>query len=99
MVLGRGVWRQPRRSVIVRRLVAARLDSEMTQISAGPISMIRAAYLSVRERSWNRDRSRRIDAMLKRERAGAAATAEWLEAMAMQLLEIRALPQTMDPSR
>jgi hypothetical protein len=71
----------------------------MTQNSAGPISMIRSVYSSVRERSWNRDRSRRIDAMLKRERAGVAATAEWLEAMAMQLLEIRALPETMDRSR
>ena len=71
----------------------------MTQISAGPISMIRSAYSAVRERSWNRDRSRRIDAMLKRERAGVAATGEWLEAMAMQLLEIRALPEPMDRSR
>ena len=61
--------------------------------------MIRSVYSSVRERSWNRDRSRRIDAMLKLERVGVAATAEWLEAMAMQLLEIRALPETMDPSR
>jgi hypothetical protein len=71
----------------------------MTQISAGPISKIRSVYSSVRERGWNRDRSRRIDAMLKRERAGVAATAEWLEAMALQLLEIRALPETTDPSR
>jgi hypothetical protein len=61
--------------------------------------MIRSVYSAVRERSWNRDRSRRIDAMLKRERVGVAATAEWLEAMAMQLLEIRALPETTDPSR
>jgi hypothetical protein len=61
--------------------------------------MIRSVYSSVRERSWNRDRSRRIDAMLKRERAGVAATAEWLEAMATQLLEIRALPETTDLSR
>src|ERR1700760_4831829 len=66
---GKGVWRQPRTGVIVRQLVAAQLDSEMTHLSAGPISMIRSAYASVRERSWNRDRSRRIDAMLRRERA------------------------------
>jgi hypothetical protein len=71
----------------------------MTQISAGPISMIRSVYCSVRERSWNRDRSRRIDLMLMRERAGVAATADWLEAMVTQLLEIRALPETKDPSR
>jgi hypothetical protein len=56
-------------------------------------------YAAARERRWNRDRSRRIAKMLDRERATVAATAAWLEAMAIQLAEIRALPQVAEPRR
>ena len=53
----------------------------------------------VRERRWNRDRSRRIAKLLERERATVAATADWMEAMAVQLAEIRALPEAVEPRR
>jgi hypothetical protein len=53
----------------------------------------------VRERRWNRDRSRRIAKLLERERATVAATADWMEAMAVQLAEIRALPEVPEPLR
>lgn len=53
-------------------------------------------YAAGRERRWNRDRSRRIALMLRRERAAMGATAEWLEAMVIQLAEIRALPEVVE---
>jgi hypothetical protein len=56
-------------------------------------------YAAACERCWNRDRSRRIATMLERERATVAATTDWLEAMAIQLAEIRALPQVAEPRR
>jgi hypothetical protein len=55
--------------------------------------MIRSLYLAARERRWNRDRSRRIARMLEWERASATAGIDWVEAMAIQLAEIRALPE------
>lgn len=61
--------------------------------------MIRALYASVQERRWSRDRSRRIAAMLDRERAIALADADRLEAFAWQLAEIRALPEAFGPQR
>jgi hypothetical protein len=62
-------------------------------------SFFGSLYAAARERRWNRDRSRRIAKMLDRERATVAATAAWLEAMAIQLAEIRALPQVAEPRR
>lgn len=62
-------------------------------------SFFGSLYAAVRERRWNRDRNRRIAKMLARERATVAATADWLEAMAIQLAEIRALPQVVEPRR
>jgi hypothetical protein len=59
--------------------------------------MIRTLYATVQQRCWSRDRSRRIAAMLERERAIAVADRDWLEAMAWQLAEIRALPEAFDP--
>jgi hypothetical protein len=58
--------------------------------------MIRSIFLAARERIWNRDRSRRIAAMLERERARRAAEIRWVEAMAIQLAEIRALPEALE---
>ena len=63
------------------------------------ISRIRLLYLAHRERRWNRDRSRRIAAMLHRERATIATQADWLEAMAIQLVEIRTLPEVAHRTR
>ena len=58
--------------------------------------MIRSLYYSARERRWNRDRSRRIAAMLARERASLMDKVDWVEAMAIQLAEIRALPEAVE---
>lgn len=55
--------------------------------------MIRSWCASVRERRWNRDRSRRIAQMLERERSNLSAIDDWIEGMATQLTEIRALPE------
>jgi hypothetical protein len=61
--------------------------------------MIRSLFLAARERHWNRDRSRRIAAMLERERATRTAEIGWVEATATQLAEIRALPEALEPQR
>jgi hypothetical protein len=58
--------------------------------------MIRSLYYAARERRWNRDRSRRIAAMLARERASLMDKVDWVEAMAIQLAEIRALPEAVE---
>jgi hypothetical protein len=59
--------------------------------------MIRTLYAVVQQRCWSRDRSRRIAAMLERERAMAIAELDQLDAMARQLVAIRALPETLEP--
>ena len=61
------------------------------------VTMLRAVYAAVQQRCWSRDRSRRIAAMLEHERAIAIAELDRLEAMASQLTEIRALPETLEP--
>jgi hypothetical protein len=61
--------------------------------------VIRSVYLAVREQKWNRDRRRRIAVMLERERTAAAAKIDWAEEMALQLAEIRALPEAPEPQR
>jgi hypothetical protein len=61
--------------------------------------MIRALYAAVQRRCWSRDRSRRIDALLEREQAIAKADRDRREAMARQLIEIRALPEALEPHR
>jgi hypothetical protein len=63
------------------------------------MSTLRTLCAAVQERSWRRDRSRRIAASLRRERAIAFADLEQLEAMARQLIEIRALPEALGPRR
>ena len=59
--------------------------------------MIRTLYAAVQQRCWSRDRSRRIDALLEREQAIAKADRDRREAMARQLIEIRALPEALEP--
>jgi hypothetical protein len=61
--------------------------------------MIRSLYYAARERRWNRDRGRRVAGMLARERASLADKLEWMESMAMQLVEIRKLPEASEPRR
>lgn len=61
--------------------------------------MIRTLYAAVQQRCWSRDRSRRIAAMRERERAIAITELDELEAMARQLVEIRALPEALEPQR
>ena len=58
--------------------------------------MIRSLYAAARERYWNRDRRRRIAEMRRRERATFITNIDWVEAMAVQLAEIRALPEPVD---
>ena len=58
--------------------------------------MIRSLYIAARERRWDRDRRRRIAEMRHRERAAFASNIDWVEAMAIQLAEIRALPELVD---
>jgi len=63
--------------------------------------MIRSAlsqwlWRTVCERRWNRDRRRRIAEMRQRERATFIANVDWIEAMAIQLAEIRALPEPLE---
>jgi hypothetical protein len=61
--------------------------------------MRRSRFLTVLEWRRNRDRSRRIARMLERERATVAAEIDWVDAMALQLEEIRALPEVVESSR
>jgi hypothetical protein len=62
-------------------------------------SMIRSLYMVARERHWNRDRHRRIAEMRRRERASFMAQIDWVEAMAVQLAEIRTLPEVFQTRR
>jgi hypothetical protein len=59
--------------------------------------MIASLYRAAREVRWNRDRRRRVSAMLKRERANRAPELDWVDAMAAQLEEIQRLPEVPDP--
>ena len=61
--------------------------------------MIRSLYLDVRERWWNRDRSRMISALAHREHDDQPIEMQLVEAMAIQLLEIRCLPQAPEARR
>ena len=61
--------------------------------------MMRSLYIAARERRWNRDRLRRIAEMRQRERASFIAQVDWVEAMAIQLAEIRMLPEPLGTRR
>ena len=60
---------------------------------------MRSLYIAARERRWSRDRRRRIAEMRQRERASLIAQVDWVEAMAIQLAEIRMLPEPLGPPR
>jgi hypothetical protein len=64
----------------------------VTCTSAMLCALLATAFLVVREWCWNRDRRRRVAAMLQRERKtnGSAVVAH---PMALQLAQIRALPE------
>ena len=55
--------------------------------------MMRWLYIAARERRWNRDRRRRLAEMRQRERASFITQVDWVEVMAIQLAEIRMLPE------
>jgi hypothetical protein len=59
-------------------------------------ALLAVAFIVVREWCWNRDRGRRVIQMLQREReiGGAPVVAG---PMALQLEEIRALPEVFEP--
>jgi hypothetical protein len=80
-------------------LIAIREGRECEMNAKATVSKIRSLYVAHRERRWDRERSRRITAMLRSERATIATQADWLEAMAIQLVEIRTLPEAAHPSR
>jgi hypothetical protein len=61
--------------------------------------VIRSVYIAVRERRWDRDRRRRITQMRQRDRETFIGNIDWVEAMAIQLAEIRALPQLLETQR
>lgn len=61
--------------------------------------MIRSLYRGARERCWNRDRCRRIAEMRRREHASFMAQIDWIEAMAIQLAELRTLPEVLQTRR
>jgi hypothetical protein len=62
-------------------------------------SMIRSLYMVARERRWNRERRRRIAEMRRRERTSVMAQIDRVEAMAVQLAEIRTLPEAFQMRR
>jgi hypothetical protein len=56
-----------------------------------------ALFIFVREWRWNRDRRRRVTAMLHQEQAIDEAEALLVHQMAAQLEEIRTLPEVFKP--
>jgi hypothetical protein len=56
-----------------------------------------SGFVAARECYWNRDRRRRISAMLQRERQNVTTAYGWAEAMVSQMDEIRALPESVKP--
>jgi hypothetical protein len=62
-------------------------------------TMIRSRYIVARAWPWSRGRRRRIAAIRRRERATFLAQFEWVEEMAIQLAEIRALPEAFQTRR
>jgi hypothetical protein len=63
------------------------------------VSMIRSMLVAVRELHWNRDRRRRIDEMRRHEALRYLTAIDCVESMAIQLAEIRGLPEALEPHR
>lgn len=61
--------------------------------------MIRPLYEALLERRRNRDRRRHVSEMRRLEQAAHAHMADFVEAMAVQLAEIRNLPEVSEPGR
>ena len=61
--------------------------------------MIRSRYLAARDRLFYRRRRREAAKALQQEGAAPLADPERLEAMAIQLAEIRALPEALERRR
>jgi hypothetical protein len=59
--------------------------------------MIGPWYRALRGRRWDRHRRRHISEMRRLEQAARAHMVESLEAMAIQLAEIRGLPEVSEP--
>lgn len=79
-----------------RLITEQRLEAEMTHTLTprlSPRSRIRSLYAAVRERRWNGDRRERVAQMRRRDRLSFITNIDWVEAMASQLAEIRALPE------
>jgi hypothetical protein len=74
-------------------------DTAGASLRESEVTMIRTLYAVVQQRSWNRDRSRRIAVMLERERTIPMADLDRLDALACQLAQIRALPEAFEPQR
>ena len=74
-------------------------DTAGASLGESEVTMIRTLYAVVQQRSWNRDRSRRIAVMLERERTIPMADLDRLDALACQLAQIRALPEAFEPQR
>jgi hypothetical protein len=74
-------------------------DTAGASLGESEVTMIRTLYAVVQQRSWNRDRSRRIAVMLERERTIPMADLDRLDALACQLAQIRALPEAFEPLR
>lgn len=56
-----------------------------------------AGFVVAREWWWNRDRHRRVIAMLQLERESRGASRLRFDPMVIQLCEIRALPEVFEP--
>jgi hypothetical protein len=74
-------------------------DTAGASLTESEVTMIRTLYAVVQQRSWNRDRSRRIAVMLDRERTIPMADLDRLDALTCQLAQIRALPEAPEPPR
>jgi hypothetical protein len=61
--------------------------------------LLRSLCQALFDRRWDRDRRRRIAEMRRRERAKFIANRDRIEAMAIQLAEIHALPEPLEKRR
>jgi hypothetical protein len=87
-----------RQQTVVPAVLSYKISGQPAQPDELAGAMLRSLYLAARERRWNRDRRRRINEMLERERGRRLAETPGLsEEMAIQLAEIWALPEAPQP--